>query len=111
LLPILARCSAEGMAPSLIRLRAKLELHSILKGRRTADAWISLSYRLQKRNQMAKCSLCGAETQLYTTGVPICVACATARDQKIKQELTTHSTKSADAQSAVTESDDSIAIL
>jgi hypothetical protein len=27
---------------------------------------------------MATCSLCGAETQLYDTGYPICIACSNA---------------------------------
>jgi hypothetical protein len=33
---------------------------------------------------MAKCSNCGAETQLYEYGVPICMKCADARDAEFR---------------------------
>ena len=35
---------------------------------------------------MRKCSLCGADTILLEDGVPICVACANAEDQKPKPQ-------------------------
>ena len=33
---------------------------------------------------MAKCTHCGSETELYSSGVPICVTCSHDRDSKRK---------------------------
>jgi hypothetical protein len=33
---------------------------------------------------MAICHRCGAETQLYSNGIPICLACSDAADAKSK---------------------------
>ena len=33
---------------------------------------------------MAKCTDCGSETELYSSGVPICVKCSDAREAKRK---------------------------
>jgi len=33
---------------------------------------------------MAKCSRCGAETQLFDNGVPICLPCASAQEAQKK---------------------------
>ena len=33
---------------------------------------------------MAKCTDCGSETELYSSGVPICVTCSDAREAKRK---------------------------
>jgi hypothetical protein len=40
---------------------------------------------LEKRNQMMKCLKCGAETQMFDNGVPLCVACAEAVDSARKK--------------------------
>lgn len=34
---------------------------------------------------MAECAYCKAETQLYNSGVPICLKCSDAREAKAKQ--------------------------
>jgi hypothetical protein len=38
---------------------------------------------------MAECAFCRAETQLYDSGSPICVACADARESKRKPPRST----------------------
>lgn len=35
---------------------------------------------------MAKCSQCQAETELYISGVPVCVECAAKAENKAAQE-------------------------
>jgi hypothetical protein len=37
---------------------------------------------------MAKCTDCGSETELYSSGVPICVKCSDAREAKRKPPAT-----------------------
>ena len=39
---------------------------------------------------MADCAYCGAETQLYNSGVPICVICSDARESKRKPPTSEH---------------------
>ena len=35
---------------------------------------------------MAACAHCGAETELYSSGVPICLKCSDARESKAKKK-------------------------
>lgn len=34
---------------------------------------------------MAKCNLCGKETELYDNGIPLCLACSDEMDRKKRQ--------------------------
>jgi DNA-directed RNA polymerase subunit RPC12/RpoP len=44
---------------------------------------------------MAKCTDCGSETELYSSGVPICPKCSDAREAKRKPQATVQQVRSA----------------
>src|SRR5215471_3674729 len=48
--------------------------------------WPNGAMMAQRFPNMAKCSVCGAETALFNSGTPICVKCDNILDQKAKQD-------------------------
>jgi hypothetical protein len=67
---------------SILRLIPNLDFQ---KSRRTAQAGTSLSER--KEVPMAICAHCKTEeTELFESNVPICLACANARDARSKKD-------------------------
>jgi hypothetical protein len=67
-------------------IRDTLALHSILiRAVAPQQARAPLSGECRKRVIMARCSVCGAETRLYVSGVPLCNACSDALAAETKK--------------------------